>query len=369
MSEARRRLKIPPLQYLLVFVPIAGVLELTHANPTWIFVTSALAIVPLAGLMGMATEALAERTGPGLGGLLNASFGNAAELIIAFMALQRGLYDVVKASITGSIIGNILLVLGLSIIFGGSKYERLRFNATAAHSGSTLLALSAIGLVVPAVFHRMVVMHGDAGNAHESELSLEIAVVLFLTYVASLWFSLRTHKHLYAGDCVAAEAGSHHASGHGPGWSISRAIWVLLGATAFVALMSEFLVGAVEHTAAAFGMTEVFIGVILVAIIGNAAEHSTAILVARKNQMDLAFNIAVGSSIQVALFVAPILVFASHALGRPMDLLFTTFEVLAVAASVFILNLVSADGESHWLEGVQLLAVYVILALAFYFLP
>jgi Ca2+:H+ antiporter len=382
MSPARRGLRIPPLQYLLVFVPVAGALELTHANPTWIFITSALAIVPLAGLMGMATEALAERTGPGLGGLLNASFGNAAELIIAFMALQRGLYDVVKASITGSIIGNILLVLGLSIIFGGSKYERLRFNATAAHAGSTLLALSAIGLVVPAVFHRMVLLHGDPSNAHESELSLEIAVVLFLTYVASLWFSLRTHKHLYAGDSHARTAGhadeipAHaaakvvsRASGHGPGWSIPRALWVLLGATALVALMSEFLVGAVEHTAAEFGMTEVFIGVILVAIIGNAAEHSTAILVARKNQMDLAFNIAVGSSIQVALFVAPVLVFVSYALGRPMDLLFTTFEVLAVTASVFILNLVSADGESHWLEGVQLLAVYVILALAFYFLP
>jgi len=390
-------MRIPPLQYLLLFVPVAGVLELTHANPTWIFATSALAIIPLAGLMGMATEALAERTGPGLGGLLNASFGNAAELIIAFMALQRGLYDVVKASITGSIIGNVLLVLGLSIVFGGYKYERLRFNATAAHAGSTLLALSAIGLVVPAVFHRIVAMHGESatGFAHEHELSLEIAIVLFLTYIASLWFSLRTHKHLYAGDSAVADTaggrhahasagGRHahataaghaadkvggHASGHGPGWSVARSLWVLLGATALVALMSEFLVGAVEHTAAAFGMTEVFIGVILVAIIGNAAEHSTAILVARKNQMDLALNIAVGSSIQVALFVAPVLVFASYIFGRPMDLLFTPFEVLSVVASVFVLNLVCADGEAHWLEGVQLLAVYVILALAFFFLP
>jgi Ca2+:H+ antiporter len=265
----------------------------------------------------------------------------------------------------------------------------LRFNATAAHAGSTLLALSAIGLVVPAVFHHIVASHGETptGFAHEHELSLEIAIVLFLTYMASLWFSLRTHKHLYAGDSAPADAaagGRHahttaaghaadkvggHSSGHGPGWSVRRALLMLLGATALVALMSEFLVGAVEHTAAAFGMTEVFVGVILVAIIGNAAEHSTAILVARKNQMDLALNIAVGSSIQVALFVAPVLVFASYALGRPMDLLFTPFEVLSVVASVFVLNLVCADGEAHWLEGVQLLAVYVILALAFYFLP
>ena len=379
------KLQIEPLSSLLVFVPVAAGLELAHASETWIFAASALAIIPLAGLMGRATEGLTEHVGPGVGGLLNASFGNAAELIIALMALHRGLYDVVKASITGSIIGNVLLVLGVSILAGGLKHERLRFNATAASTGATLLALSAIGLVVPAIFHQIVQSHP---NPREHELSLEIAIVLFATYLLSLLFSLRTHKHLYAGQPGGggapaaghggqAERGvgvTHEARGaHGgaavAGWSVRTSILVLLGATVFVAWMSELLVGSVEHTAQALGMTKVFVGVILVAIIGNAAEHSTAVIVARKNQMDLAFNIAVGSSIQVALFVAPVLVFVSHALGRPMDLVFTTFEVLAVGASVAVLSLVSADGESNWLEGAQLLAVYVILALAFFFLP
>ncbi len=372
------KLEIEPLYSMLAFVPVAAGLELAHASPPWVFAASALAIIPLAGLMGRATENLTEHVGPGVGGLLNASFGNAAELIIALMALQRGLYDVVKASITGSIIGNVLLVLGLSILAGGLKHERLRFNATAASTGATLLALSAIGLVVPAIFHQIVQTHP---STHEHDLSLEIAIVLFATYLLSLLFSLRTHKHLYAGQPTggdsAVAAGAHgghaahgkHGGGHGAGWSVRTSILVLLGATIFVAWMSELLVGSVEHTAEALGMTKVFVGVILVAIIGNAAEHSTAILVARKNQMDLALNIAVGSSIQVALFVAPVLVFVSHAIGRPMDLVFTTFEVLAVGASVAVLSLVSTDGESNWLEGAQLLAVYVILALAFFFLP
>jgi Ca2+:H+ antiporter len=365
------RLTFGPLTTLLVFVPIAAGLEFAHAGAPWIFAASALAIIPLAGLMGRATESLATRVGPGLGGLLNASFGNAAELIIALMALQRGLHAVVKASITGSIIGNVLLVLGLSILAGGARYPRLRFNATAASTGSTLLTLSAIGLVVPAIFHRLV--QGRAVT-HEKELSLEIAIVLFVTYVLSLLFSLHTHKHLYAGQPGPAEPEHGHqhrggSAGQEAGWSLRAAVGVLVGATVLVALMSEFLVGAVEHTAQVLGMTEVFVGVILVAIIGNAAEHSTAILMARKNQMDLALHIGVGSSIQVALFVAPVLVFASYFLGRPLDLLFTEFEVLAIVASVAVLNLVCQDGEANWLEGVQLLAVYVILAMAFYFLP
>jgi Ca2+:H+ antiporter len=312
--------------------------------------------------MGKATEHLAERLGAGLGGLLNASFGNAAELIIALIALRAGLYDVVKASITGSIIGNVLLVLGLSILVGGLKFERQTFNRTAAGLGATLLALSAISLVVPAIFHFIV-----RGNptAHEQELSLEIALVLFVTYLFSLVFALRTHSHLYAG---AADSSGHKALGVA-GWSKTKSVLVLLAATAFVALMSEFLVGAVEHTADTFGMTDVFVGVILVAIIGNAAEHSTAVLVAAKNQMDLALNIAIGSSIQIALFVAPVLVFMSYLFGQPMNLLFTTFEVVSVALTVGIVSLVAMDGESNWMEGVQLLAVYVILAIAFYFLP
>jgi Ca2+:H+ antiporter len=352
------------LNLLLVFVPIAIVLELVHASAEWIFIASCLAIVPLAGLMGKATEHLAEHVGEGLGGLLNATFGNAAELIIATMALRAGLYDVVKASLTGSIIGNILLVFGLSALVGGVRYSIQTFNKTAANLGTTMLTLSAIGLVVPAIFH-YVVTSGPTPVA-EQELSLEIAIILMATYILSLVFTLRTHKHLYAG-------------GHGEdadeamgttGWSKGRSLTVLLVATAFVALMSEFLVGAVEATAKRFGMTEVFIGVILVAIIGNAAEHSTAVLMAYKNKMDIAINIAVGSSIQIALFVAPVMVFLSYFVGpQPMDLIFTNFEVLAVTLSVAIMALISQDGESNWMEGVQLLAVYAILGLAFYFLP
>jgi Ca2+:H+ antiporter len=351
------------LNWLLIFVPIAIVLELTHARPVFIFAASCLAIVPLAGLMGKATEHLAEKMGEGVGGLLNATFGNAAELIIATMALNRGLTDVVKASITGSIIGNILLVFGLSALCGGLRYPAQRFNQTAASLGATMLVLSVIGLLVPALFHQ--VAQGNP-NAGEQELSLEIAIILMVTYALSLVFTLKTHKHLYAGGHGAESGralGTH-------GWSKGRSVTVLLVATAFVALMSEFLVGAVQETARSFGMTEVFVGVVLVAIIGNAAEHSTAILMALKNKMDIAINIAVGSSIQIALFVAPLLVFLSYVIGpQPMDLLFTSFEVLAIALSVGIIALISQDGESNWMEGVQLLAVYAILGLAFYFLP
>ena len=350
------------LNWLLVFVPIAAVLEFTHGNPIGIFATSALAIIPLAGWMGRATEHLAEKLGEGIGGLLNATFGNAAELIIALMALRAGLFEVVKASITGSIIGNILLVLGLSLLAGGLKFPRQKFNTTAAQLGSTMLALSAIGLMLPSVFH-LIVRNNAA--AKEQNLSLEIAIVLFITYVLSLIFSLKTHAHLYVGELRAEEEkaiGTH-------GWSQTRSIVTLSVATLLVAVMSEFLVGAVEAASKSLGLTEIFVGVILVAIIGNAAEHSTAILMALKNKMDLALNIAIGSSLQVALFVAPVLVFASYAFGSPMNLHFTALEVVAIAASVAVMSLIVQDGESNWMEGVLLLSVYVILGLTFYFLP
>ncbi len=352
------------LNLLLIFVPIAIVLEyVVHASPTLIFISSCLAIIPLAGLMGKATEHLAEKVGEGIGGLLNATFGNAAELIIAIMALRAGLYDVVKASITGSIIGNVLLVFGLSALLGGLKFPSQTINKTAASLGTTMLTLSVIGLVVPALFHSVV---EGKPNVGEQELSLEIAAILMLTYILSLVFTLKTHKHLYAG-----EHGDEMDEAIGTqGWSARKATAVLLIATAFVALMSELLVGAVQATAQTLGMTEVFVGVILVAIIGNAAEHSTAVLMALKNKMDIAVNIAVGSSIQIALFVAPLLVFLSYAIGpQPMDLIFTHFEVLAIVLSVFIIGFISQDGESNWMEGVQLLAVYGILGIAFYFLP
>jgi Ca2+:H+ antiporter len=361
MRMIRPKSRFDPFALFLIFIPIALVLHGSHAPAPWVFATAAGAIVPLAAYMGRATEHLAGRMGSGIGGLLNATFGNAAELIIALMALRAGLYDVVKASITGSIIGNILLVLGVAVLAGGIKYRRQTFNRTSAGIGATLLVLSAVGLVVPAIFHNIV--HGTAA-ARERQMSLEIAIVLFALYIASLFFSLKTHRHLYTGE-IAPEA---HAP-DGDKWSVRKSVIVLAAATAGVALMSEALVGAVTATAAAFGFTEVFVGVILVAIIGNAAEHSTAVLMAMKNQMDLAVNIAIGSSIQVALFVAPVLVFASYLFERPMDLVFSTFEVVAVTIAAGVATLVAMDGESNWMEGAQLLGVYAILGLAFYFLP
>jgi Ca2+:H+ antiporter len=359
------------LQLLLAFVPLAVLAEWRHADGTIVFACAALAIVPLAGMMGHATEQLAARLGAGVGGLLNATFGNAAELIIALMALRRGLQDVVKASLTGSIIGNVLLVLGLAILVGGIGRERQRFDRAAAAVGSTLLALAAIGLVIPAVFHFVAeeaVHHATLTAQREAVLerglSLEIAVVLFVTYLFYLLFSLRTHHHLFAGQQHADPAVPvDHGSPLG-------AVVRLLVATVLVAWMSEILVGAVEEASHTLGLTEVFVGVIVVAVVGNAAEHSTAVLVARKDQMDLAMNIAIGSSIQIALLVAPVLVFASYVVGAaPMDLRFSVFEVLAVGMAVLVVNLVAQDGESNWLEGVLLLAVYLVLGLAFYFLP
>jgi Ca2+:H+ antiporter len=321
--------------------------------------------------MGEATEALAARLGSGVGGLLNATFGNAAELIIALVALRRGLYDVVKASLTGSIIGNVLLVLGLAVVAGGARRERQSFDRAAATAGSTLLALAAIGLVVPAMFHLVAegataqqALSAARGVALEHHLSLTIALVLFASYLLSLVFSLGTHRHLYAGRRHGA------AYGTAPPASPLRAILTLLIATALIAWMSELLVGAVEDAAHVLGLTQVFVGVIVVAIIGNAAEHSTAVLAAIRDDMDLALGIAIGSSTQVALFVAPVLVFASYAMPHgPIDLRFTPFEVLAVGIAVGVVNLVAQDGESNWLEGALLLAVYVVLGLAFYFLP
>jgi Ca2+:H+ antiporter len=348
------------LNLLLGFVPAAWALEHFAVSSVAVFACSALAIVPLAGLMGKATEYLAHRLGQGVGGLLNATFGNAAELIIAILALQKGYHDLVKASLTGSIIGNVLLVFGLSATVGGARYPVQKFNRTAASVGSTLLVLSAIGLVVPAIFHTLV--RGDSRTI-ERELSLEISVVLIVTYALSLLFSLRTHAHLYTGE--AGDLDGHHA-----GWTVRKSAAILLIATVLIAFMSEILVRAAEPTARSLGMSEVFIGVIFVAIIGNAAEHSTAVLMAWKNKMDLTIHVAVGSSIQIALFVAPLLVFLSYFVGpSPMDLHFTTFEVLAVVLAVGIMALSCQDGESNWMEGVQLLAVYVIIGIAFYFLP
>jgi Ca2+:H+ antiporter len=370
----RRSLLKPSLNWLLVFVPIAFVLRFVPGleNPTALFICSCLAIIPLAGWMGRATEHLAEHLGQGVGGLLNATFGNAAELIIALFALSKGLTGVVKASITGSIIGNILLVLGLSFLTGGLKHEKQQFNRTAASISATALTLAAIALIIPTIFHMVAaqvpVAQGGWTPVQEQNLSLAIAIVLFLTYAATMVFTLVTHKSLFTGheSHAAGEATNHDAQAP---WSITKAVSVLVVATAFVALVSEFLVGAVEGARETLGLTEVFVGVIIVAIIGNAAEHSSAILLAARNKMDITIGIAVGSSLQISLLIAPILIFASYLFGTPMDLEFTLPEIIAVAASILIVEQISGDGESNWVEGVQLLSVYAVLAILFYFLP
>jgi Ca2+:H+ antiporter len=351
------------LNWLLIFVPVTAALHyLWPAQQTLTFLSACLAIVPLAGWMGRATEHVAERTGEGIGGLLNATFGNAAELIIAIMALRAGLMEVVKASITGSIIGNLLLVLGASILSGGIRFKAQQFNSTAARSQSTSLLLASIALIVPAAFHHLA---GPAGYSKEGGLSVEISVVLLITYAASLLFALHTHKNLFVGEVVADDAEGRHTV-----WPLNRALVILAIATGVVAFISEILVATVEHAAEAFGMTSVFVGVIVVAVIGNAAEHSSAIVAAMKNKMDLAVGIAIGSSIQIALFVAPTLVLLSYLIApRPLDLVFTPAEVMAIVLAVWIVDQAASDGESNWLEGVQLLAVYLVLGIAFYFLP
>ena len=352
------------LQLLLIFVPLAFLGKYLNWAPPILFLMACLAITPLAGLMGRSTEMLADKLGTGMGGLLNATFGNACELLIALSALKAGLIDVVKASITGSIIGNVLLVMGLSMVTGGIKHKTQEFNRTAATTSSTLLALAAICLVVPAVFHWYGRQSGEITPGEEHRLALAISIVQFIVYLLSLFFSLKTHKNLYVRevDTETEEAiGTEH-------WGVRNSIIVLSVSTVLVAMLAELLVQQVEATAHAVGWTHMFIGVIVVAIIGNAAEHSTAILMSMKNKMDLSINIALGSSTQIALFVAPVIVFASFIIGRPMDLCFSEFEVMAVVVSVIILPFITFDGECNWMEGVQLLAVYFILGAMFFFI-
>jgi Ca2+:H+ antiporter len=364
-SSVKTNLLKPSLNWLLIFVPAALVFRFWPglSNPTALFICSAIAIIPVAGWIGRATEALAARVGEGLGGLLNATFGNAAELIIAGIALHKGLISVVKASITGSIIGNILLVLGLSILLGGSKHKEQRFNKAGARTSGISLSLAAIALIIPTVFH-LTADKSPTGWSPvvERQLSLGIAIVLFLTYICMLMFSLKTHKHFF----VSAEGELEEKGEH---WSRGKAILILVIATAVVSVLSEFLVGTIESVRQTFGITEVVVGVIVVAIVGNAAEHSTAILMAMKNKMDLSVGIAIGSSLQIALFVAPVLVFLSYLFGYPMDLEFSLPEICALVVSVYILFQISGDGETNWIEGVQLLSVYLILGILFYFLP
>ena len=353
------------MSWLLVFVPVTIAIE--HLAPEWhllVFLAAALAILPLAAWLGRATELLADRMGEGVGGLLNATFGNAAELIIALAALRAGLHDVVKASIAGSIVGNILLVLGVSMLMGGWRRSEQQFNAPAARSQATMLTLAAIALVLPAAYQGLV---GEAGVTGIGALSVAISLVLLLVYGLFLVFSLLTHSSLFAGTPTSGQA---EDVAHEPIWTAGRATAVLLAATAMIAWMSEILVGAIEPMAHESGLSRVFVSVFVVAILGNAAEHTTAVTAAMRNRMDLSLSIAIGSSVQVALFVAPVLVLASLFLGPvPMDLAFPAGLVLIVLLSVLITAQVAGDGRSDWLKGVQLLAVYVVLAITYFFVP
>lgn len=355
----------PTLNWLLVFLPAA--LWAEYAQPDahrLIFISAALAIIPLAGMLGVATEHLAARAGEGLGGLLNATFGNAAELIIAIVALHGGQLDLVKASLTGSIIGNVLLVLGAAFFAGGLRHSLQEYNALGAQTQSATLSIAAVGLIVPAAFHNLGA--GVVTAEAERQLSLVIAVILLSVYLLMLMFSLRTHAGLFSGD---AEDGAH-GEAHETPWSIQKALLHLLGASALIAWMSEILVGSVEQAAHAMGMSQVFVGMIVVAVVGNAAEHSTAILMAMRNRMNLSIGIAVGSSVQIALFVAPLLVLLSYLIAaQPMDLVFTRGEVLLVILTTFLLSEVTVAGKSTWFEGVLLLGVYAIFAAALYFVP
>jgi Ca2+:H+ antiporter len=355
--------------YLLVpFIPIAVALELLDASASLVFVTSALGIVPTAALMGRATEELAERSGPGIGGLLNVTFGNAPEIIIALFALNKGLHEVVKASLIGSILGNTLLVLGAAMLVGGLGRDRQSFDRTAASAQSSMLLLAAAALTMPAIFE-LVEGHGLPGPGAErinygttvEHLSLAVAIVLMVVYAAGLLFSLRTHRALFN----PPEGEDAHS---GTPWTVRRSVAMLALAGVAVGVMSEILVGSIAEAAHSIGLSEFFIGAIVVAIVGNAAEHWVAVIVARKDQMNLAVNIAIGSSAQIALFAAPLLVLVSFFVGpNPLALVFNGFELGAVLLAVLIANHVTNEGESTWFEGLQLLAVYVVLGLTFFY--
>ena len=350
------------LNALLVFIPISVGLHYAHIGPLWVFAGAALAIVPLAGLMGTATEELAKHLGAAWGGLLNATFGNATELIIGIFALREGLIDLVRASIVGSIIGNLLLVLGASILAGGIKHKMQTFNHDQAESHAINLLVATLSLSVPALFAIHYHQPNSPFNPDVENLSLWVSGILLATYVASLFFSLKTHEALFR-NC------EEEAEDDPPRWNKRTSFAVLGAATVLVAIESEFLVGSVSGAAGKLGWNSIFIGIIIVAIIGNAAEHSTAVWMAIKNKMDITMNIAIGSSTQIAMFVAPVLVFVSLLTGHPLTYIFSVPEMTAIAFSVVITAFIAADGKCHWLEGAQLLAAYAIIALAFYFLP
>jgi Ca2+:H+ antiporter len=358
---------VRPVYYLSIFIPIAVAAKVAEASAPIVFFTSAIGVIPTAALMSDATEQLAARAGPGIGGLLNVTFGNAPELIIAFFALEKGLQEVVKASLVGSVIGNSLLVLGASMLVGGWKRERQYFNRTAAHTQAGMLLLAAAALVLPAVFH--LIHNGSLPNVSELShhydkttqgLSGGVAGVLIVSYIAGLWFSLRTHRDLFNVESEDDEEIDENT------WTIRKSVLLLAIAGVLVGVMSEILVGSIEKASHQVGLSQFFVGVFVVAIVGNAAEHYVAVVVAHKNKMDLAVNIAIGSSAQIALFVAPVLVILSFFVGPfPMSLVFNGYELAGLIAAVIVANFLASEGEATWFEGVQLLALYLVLGLVF----
>ena len=363
-----------------VAIPIAFLVHLWLGKgkgwePTATFVLAALGVVPLAHLMGEATEHLSQRTGPTWGGLLNATFGNAAELIIAIIALTKGLNEIVKASLTGSILGNLLLVAGAAMVVGGWNREKQLFSRANAESSSGLLLLSVAAMLFPAIFHHSFQMTDPQLHQHEHRVSVGTSVILMLVYGLGLLFTLRTHAHVFS---RAPARGPEDPSGFGDEsfWSVKKSVGLLIAAAVGVGLVAELLVGSAEVMAEHLGWNHVFVGVILLAIIGNAAEHSTAILLARRNDMDTAMTITYQSSLQIALFVTPFLVllstvFVAAGVGhaKHLDLLFTPMEVVAVLLAVLITAFLGLNGETNWFEGVLLLALYAVLAVAFFYIP
>jgi Ca2+:H+ antiporter len=367
------------LSVLLIFIPISIAAHLLEGSQLVVFATSALAIVPLAAWMGAATEEIAVFVGPTLGGLINATFGNATELIIALLALRAGLVEVVKASITGSIIGNLLLVMGLAMLLGGLRFKEQTFQPIVARVNASSMNLAVIAILLPTAVQ--VTSEGLAPMTLQN-LSIAVAIVLILVYGLTLLFSMKTHTYLYdVGMVEVSEEASAKSSApelsESPETSLGShgrqglSLWIviLLIATVAVAIESELLVESLEAATEQLRLTPLFTGVILLPIIGNAAEHTTAVTVAMKDKMDLSVSVAVGSSLQIALFVAPLLVLAGWVMGQPMDLNFNPFELVAVTVAVLIANSISSDGKSNWLEGILLLAAYTVLGLAFYFHP
>lgn len=359
---------------LLIFIPISIAAHFLHWGEIVVFITSALAILPLAAWMGTATEEIAVVVGPSLGGLLNATFGNATELIIGLVALKAGLINVVKASLTGSIIGNLLLVMGLSMLLGGLRYKEQEFQPIVARVNASSMNLAVIAMLLPTMVNYT---SPGISEATMQTFSSAVAIVLIIVYALTLLFSMRTHSYLYDAGVADVEVEELEALaesnlvGEESGAKVNLPLWIgiLLACTLMVAVESELLVDSLEVATASLGLTALFTGVIIVPIVGNAAEHATAVTVAMKNKMDLSVSVAVGSSLQIALFVAPVLVLAGFIFGQPMDLDFNPFELVAVAVAVLIANSISSDGRSNWLEGTLLLAAYAVLGLAFYFHP